>query len=378
MIRVFLLCTGLGHISRGYESFTQECFEALNANSTLDIMLFQGGANSTHRAISLWNLPRNHPFTKQLATIFGKHSNFSNPYFLEQASFCLSLIPHIIQKKPDVILFSDFNLGTMLWNWRRIGNFSFKLLFSNGAPNGPPFSRMDHVQHLTPIHYRTALDAGAPVGNHSLVPYGIKIGQEYSHLNRSEREALRSRLSLPTNCPLILSVGAINKTHKRMDYLIREVACLPEPRPYLMLLGQIDEESAEVIQLGDRLLGSDNFQVKTVTYDEISNYYRVADLFVLASLNEGFGRVLLEAMGYGLPCLVHDYDVTRFVLKDMGYFADFTTCGSLSILIKEILANSKDDMNSQRHKFIYEHFSWNCLLPTYVDMLHLCAKGNSY
>lgn len=370
MKKVFLVCSGLGNVQRGYESFTQECFEALQQETSLELFLFKGAGKSQIRVFTLPNMPRDSWLAEKFSKLF-KQDN----YFIEQFTFFLSLIPHIYQKRPDVIFFSDFNLGTILWHFRQLTGLSYKLLFSNGAPNGPPFSRADHVQHLTPIHYQAALDSGEPESKHSLVPYGIKMGKDYNNLTQSEREALRSKLNLPTHRPLILSVAAINKTHKRMDYLIQEVARLPEPRPYLMLLGQIDQESPEIIQLGDRLLGSDNFQAKTVKYNEISNYYRSADLFVLASLNEGLPRVLLEAMGYGLPCLVHDYAVTRFVLKDWGYFANFATCGSLNTLIKETLAQN-NDLKSQRHKFIYEYFSWNCLRSNYVDMIHLCAKGN--
>ena len=370
MITVFLVCPGLGHVRRGYESFTQECFEALDPNPTLDIKLFQGDTTSTHDATALWNLHRNHSFTQQLASWFGKHSNLSDPYFLEQASFFLSLIPHIYWKKPDIIFFSDFILGTMLWHWRRISKLSYKLLFSNGAPNGPPFSRTDHVQHLTPTHHKEALDAGEPASKHSLLPYGIQISQEYRPLTRLERDSLRHKLNLPADRPLILSVGTINKSHKRMDYLIREVAQLSEPRPYLLLLGQIDRESAEIIQLGNQLLGADNFQVKTVTPTEITEYYRVSNLFVLASLSEGFGRVFLEAMGHGLPCLAHDYEVTRFVLKEQGYFADFTTSGGLSTLIQKVLLQDNEDAKYIRSHSVYENFSWERLKPKYIDMLH--------
>ncbi|MCM1981245.1 glycosyltransferase family 4 protein [Lyngbya confervoides] len=373
MTRVFLICSGLGHIQRGYESFTKECFEALATDPALDITLFQGRETSISNAIALWNLPRNHAFTKQVAGLFSKYLTFGDPYFLEQASFCFSLIPYLHLKKPDVILFSDFALGTMLWHWRRMTKLPYRLLFSNGAPNGPPFSRMDHVQHLTPIHYQAALDAGEPVSKHSLIPYGIQINQEYSPLASDERDALRQKLELLIDRPLILSVAAINNTHKRMDYLIREVASLPEPRPYLLLLGQMEQESLEVLQLGNQLLGAEHFQAKTVSSAEVADYYKVADLYVLASLSEGFGRVLLEAMGHGLPCLVHDYGVSRHVLKDHGFFADFTTAGALTKLIQSVLDQVDNEAKNVRHQVVYDRFSWDKLAPAYAQMIHQCA-----
>jgi len=333
MIRVFILCSGLGNVQRGYETFTQECFNELSKEPSIDITLFKGGVESGNKEITLRNIPRSSYLARLFSKILGKE-----PYFIEQITFFLSLLPHIYRKKPGVIFFSDFALGTILWHWRRISGWSYKLLFSNGAPNGPPFSRMDHVQHLTPVHYHMALNAGEPENKHSLVPYGIDVRNHLDTLSRDEREALCRKLNLPIEKPLILSVGTINRTHKRMDYLIREVSDLPEPRPYLVMLGEKDEESADIVDLGNNLLGFENFQGKTVFRQEISDYYRIADVFVLPSLNEGFGRVLLEAMSYGLPCLVHDYEITRYVLGNNGYFNDFTKTGALSNLITQVIS----------------------------------------
>lgn len=365
VIKVFLVCSGLGHIKRGYESFTQECFHALSAEKSLEITLFKGGGQSTAKEITLRNLPRNYWIAKQLTKFIGKDS-----YWIEQASFCLSLIPHIHQKKPDVIFFSDFALGTMLWHWRQFSKLSYKLLFSNGAPNGPPFSRMDCVQHLTPVHYQMAINAGEPHIKHSLVPYGINVSSNLNILSRNERKFLRHQLHLPTERPIILSVGAINKTHKRMDYLIREIASLLEPHPYLLLLGQKTLESPGILQMGNQLLGTDNFQCRTVAYEEIAKYYKVADVFVLTSLREGFGRVFLEAMSYGLPCLAHDYEVTRFVFGDKGYLANFQLSGSLAKLISQVFSQNNDDDKYQIHRHVYENFSWEKLSPAYIAMIN--------
>lgn len=371
--KVYMLCSGLGHVKRGYESFTQECYEALSADPSLKITLFQGSTTPISDAITLWNFPRNHAVTRCLANCFGKDVNFGNPYFIEQASFCLNLLPQLYWKQPDVIFFSDFALGTMLWHWRRISNLSYKLLFSNGAPNGPPFSRVDHVQHLTPVHYRSALEAGEPADKHSLVPYGIKLNPDYQPLSTSDREALRRSLNMPIDRPILLSVGTINRFHKRMDYVIREVASLPKPRPYLVLLGQPDEETVDVVALANQQLGTANFQVNTVSPTEVGKYYQVADAFVLASLNEGFGRVFLEAMAYGLPCLAHDYEITQFVLEEEALLGDFDVAGGLAQLIPQALLESQNiTKRKHHHRSVFQRFSWQSLQPQYVDMIHRC------
>ncbi|MFM5886705.1 MAG: glycosyltransferase, partial [Dolichospermum sp.] len=152
--------------------------------------------------------------------------------------------------------------------------------------------------------------------------------------------------------------------------LIREIAQLPKPRPYLLMLGQIEAESAEIVALANELLEPDKFQIKTVASDQVVDYYEVADAFVLASLGEGLPRVLLEAMSYGLPCITHDYEVSRFVLKDEGYFGNFELPGSLVSLIPNVLSQNNDDFKLKRHQSVYERFSWDKIRSKYVYIIY--------
>ena len=148
---------------------------------------------------------------------------------------------------------------------------------------------------------------------------------------------------------------------------------MPKPRPFLVLLGQQDAESPEIIQLGQELLGVDQFQVRTVAREQVTNYYQVADLFVLASLHEGLPRVLVEAMSHGLPCLAHDYDITHFVLGNEGYFANFELTGSLANLISKVLSEGDNEIKRKNcHRQVYDRFSWQQLSPAYVDMIQRC------
>ena len=370
-IKIFIVCCGLGNVNRGFESFTQECFDALSQSPELDITLFKGGGKSADRQISLWNFPRDSWSGIQLGKLTGRGA-----YFIEQLSFTCSLLFHIMRQQPDVIYFSDGTVGNFLWHWRKRTGQQYKLLFSNGGPLSPPFDRCDRVQQVTPTHLQTALQAGEPIEKHILVPYGIKMNPQLNVLSASEQADLRHKLGLPDDLPIILSVAAINKSHKRMDYLIREIAQLPKPRPYLLMLGQIESESAEIVELANQLLEPEQFQIKTVAYHQISDYYQVADAFVLTSLSEGFGRVFLAAMSYGLPCIAHDYEVARFVLKNGGYFGDFELVGSLASIIPQVLTQNNEDSKRNRHQSVYDRFSWDKLCSDYVSMLNSCSISN--
>jgi len=378
IVKVFLTCPGLGNINRGFESFTRECFDAISQDSSLDVTLFKGGGTSLKNEITLWNLPREKWTTIQISRVIGKITGIKGSYNTEQLSFFVSLLPYLYRGKPDVIFLSDEQLGIFLWHWRRLTKQNYKLLFSNGAPVFPvdKLARWDRIQQLAPSHLQAALDAGIPAEKQSLIPYGFHIESQAKFLTPNEQKALRQKLGLPDNRRLIISVGAINKSHKRMDYVIREIAQLPEPRPFLLLLGQEDQESGEVIQLGKTLLGVENFQTRTVPYSAIADYYQAADAFVLASIAEGFGRVLVEALSYGLPCMAHDYEISHFIFKNREYLADFTKTGSLTKLIPKALAASEDISQRQAfHRLAYENFSWEKLQPAYVDMIKKCAES---
>ncbi len=369
--KVFIVCSGLGHIKRGYESFNQECFKVLSTDSSLDITLFKGGGEAKKKEIPLWNLPRNSKAAIEFSKAIKKQ-----PYWVEQFSFFISLLPHLQLAKPDVIYISDINLANFIRLWRDKTNQSYKLLFCNGGPVLPKYHfRWDRVQQVSPPYLNDALDLGVPNGKQILLPYAVHIGSKFPTLTSSEKSILRHQLKLPEQQPLILSVGAISKSRKRMDYVIREIANLPKPRPFLLLLGQKETDSSEIVELGNKLLGAENFEVRTVAKDEVANYYKIADLFVLASLGEGFGLVYVEAMSYGLPCLAHDYGVARYVLGEMGYFANLNLPGSLTRLVSKALEETCDlDKSYLRYQSVYNRFSWDRLKLEYINLLTTCAK----
>lgn len=357
-------------VNRGYESFTRNCFEELKNFPGLDLRLFKGGGPSLANDSTLWNLPRTGISARVLGWLTGRGG-----YLVEQATFFLSLIPHLLRERPDVIYFSDGNLGNLLWHWRQLTKLEYRLLFSNGGPLSPPFPRWDYVQQVTSPHWEAALREGEPAARQCLVPYGFKAQSALPGLSSDERNAARARLQLPNNSRIVVSVGAVNASHKRMDYLIRELASIPAPRPFLAILGQRDRESLQIDALAQSLLTQGEYRIIEVQAEAVEDYYKAADLFVLCSLNEGFGRVFAEAMLRGLLCIAHDYDVARYVLNSYGRFADCTKTGALATTIMSVLAEEPDEQVRQlRHRSAYERFSWEHLRPSYARMIQDCSE----
>jgi 1,2-diacylglycerol 3-alpha-glucosyltransferase len=362
---VFFACTGLGRINRGYETFTHECFQALQGDPGLDLYLFKGAGKSSPRETALLNLHRGTPLANFLANMFRKDA-----YFFEQFTFFLSFLPYVIIRKPVIIFYSDFILGTFLWNLRHKLGLKYKLIFSNGAPNGPPFTRCDLVQQLLPCFLKRALDAGEPPEKHVLLPYGLKIESDIVYSDE-EKQSLRRKFGVPLDKTIVISVGGVQASHKRMDYLVREMSLLPKGEYFLLILGQFGPETRQIQDLAQRLL-PDNHIITSVNFDQISDYYAVADLFVLCSLWEGFGRVYIEALRAGLPVLAHDYEVSREVLQKEGIYADFSQKGNLEKIIESVSKNEavlSDQAAQRRRDFVRETYSWDVLKKRYAQML---------
>lgn len=359
---VFIVCTGVGHINRGYESFTIECFNELKASKNFELYLLKGGGKSFQKEQKIPCIKRN----TRLASILGKISG-KEIYWIEQFTFLIGMLPALFKYKPAVIYYSDFILGTFLWHLRKMLNLKFKLLFSNGAPNGPPFNTEDHIQQLLPMYMRQAHEAGVPLSKQTLLPYAITVNLKTINENINNRRALLQTLSLPADKKIIICVGAVNSHHKRIDYLIDEFAMMDNKDYFLVVLGQIDELSKPILQQAKDKLLNNNYLIIQVMSNAVIQYLCVADYFILPSLNEGLPRVIPEAMSAGLLPILHDYTVTRETAMDYAVFRNMKETGILQSAIDEV--NKKNIAREELTSYAIKNYSWQNLSVKYEQMI---------
>jgi glycosyltransferase involved in cell wall biosynthesis len=372
--RVVIACGGIGFANRGFETLSRECFTALSGRDDIEVLLVKGRGRRKPGERVAPTVGRD----SAAARIAGRALR-RDGFYVEQAGFTASLIPILARRKPDVVYLSEWYPSRGLARWRRRTGARFKLLLSNGGIYPPErFDHADHVHQLTPHELERAVDAGVPRERQTLLELGVATRTPHAALSPLERTAMRGALGLPAERPIVLSVAAL-VLQKRIDYVIRELAALPpSSRPFLMLLGARDaDETVGLLRLADELLGPHGYAARTVAPAEVSRYYAAADVFVLGSLWEAFGRVMVEALGHGLPCVVHDGPTQRFVLGDdgTGLLADLTQEGALARALPEALRGADDEEARRRRRAVaYERFAWERLAPRYVEMMRRCAS----
>ena len=150
------------------------------------------------------------------------------------------------------------------------------------------------------------------------IPNGVNLQRFHPVQTEDEaaaRQAMRARFGIPEDAKVIAMVGAV-QPRKSPDQVIRAWRLLLEQHPDLHLLfvgpradthdPKLQEFGQEIKTLIDESPAPGQVHFAGIV-DNVQDYLRAADLFVLASKREGTPNSVLEAMATGLPALVTPY-----------------------------------------------------------------------
>jgi glycosyltransferase involved in cell wall biosynthesis len=100
----------------------------------------------------------------------------------------------------------------------------------------------------------------------------------------------------------------------------------------------------------------------------LPSVYRCANAFALASTNERFGLVFLEAMASGLPVLHHDFPVTNWIVGSGGISLDMATHGFLSSILTKLMPRDWERIGQRGRKRVIEAFDTEIVVPQVIAM----------
>ena len=207
------------------------------------------------------------------------------------------------------------------------------------------FALAERVFAVSESLRRLAVGLGAGPGKSRVVGNGV----DAERFRPEERAAARDRYAIPRDGRVLISVGALVERkgfHRVLD-------CLPEllrsyPGLHYLIVGGASPEGnieaelrAQVRRLG--LDGRVHF-LGALPPDELRWPLSAADCFVLATANEGWANVFLEAMACGLPVVTTDVGGNTEVVSraELGTIVPFGDPQALAAALHAALGRDWD------------------------------------
>lgn len=355
--RVALLCSGLGNVLRGHEAFARSLFDLLRDD--LDIALFKGAGAAQSKEIVVPHIPRSSTL------LSGMHLAVSPKWLagateveclrIEGESFAWGALPQLLAGNFDVIHCLEQEVCNTLYDVRHLFSKTPKFLWSNGgAIPAKRQPRCDFVQEHTDFNLARSNRDKAFV-----IPHGVDV----SLFHPGVASDFRKQHGIPDDAFVVISVGTICYWHKRMDYVIREVAAVPDI--WLVIVGQVCPDTAAIKALGKELMG-DRIVFTSLPRDKLPEAYAAADIFVLGSLFETFGIVYIEAMAMGLPVICTNHPNQRSIVQQ-GIFIDMSREGALSEALRNLDKTRLNELAEAGREIVGRCYEQNLLRGMYIE-----------
>ena len=190
-----------------------------------------------------------------------------------------------------------------------------------------------------------------------LIPLGVEAPSERLPEGRDERK--------------ILYVGILER-RKGIEALIRATAQLRPDYPdlHLTIVGRGPSRSKlERLARMLNLHGSVSFP-GYVSDTELRRLYARSGIFVLPSLQEGFGIVLLEAMVHGLPVVTTAAGSIPEVVENCAICVRPGDTGALAAGLRRVLddASLRQELSDRGKKHVLRNFSWEATAEKTVEL----------
>lgn len=176
--------------------------------------------------------------------------------------------------------------------------------------------------------------------------------------------------------PYILSVGTL-QPRKNFSKLIEAFSKLSNRKVNLVIVGKKGWLYEDILAAPSRFGVSDRVKFLDYVADSaLPALYRGAECFVLASLYEGFGLPVLEAMSFGVPVVVSQNSSLPEIAGDAGIYIDPQNTDSIVSGLTKALSE-KDKARAERishGKSLAKQFTWARAAAQVMDVLEEVGK----
>lgn len=226
---------------------------------------------------------------------------------------------------------------------------------------------LDHAAHcrLAPLFRKRWSDVVE-------IPNGVDAELFNPHIDGS---ALREQYSIPSDAPLILFVGVLDRAHhfKGAGLLLKAFAALKHVTAHLLFVGDGDLRSQFEVEAAALGIGSRTHFVGSVSNENTPPFYAASDLVVLPTAPpESFGMVLIEAMACGKPVITSDLPGVRSVVSngEDGLLATTGDTADLRAKLADLIDDSerRHAMGARGRAKVEARYAWPAIIPRLADL----------
>ena len=223
----------------------------------------------------------------------------------------------------------------------------------------------DHIR----THYPHAADRVR------VVRRGIDLSYfQPSTLSSAHLMQMRQQYHLSLDRPLILVPGRLSRGKGQIDVL-HALACLNHPNVHCLMIGPDGATGRfrrKVQMLADSLGLSKSVSVYD-SCDDMPALYALADVVVVPSKHEGFGRVAVEAQAMGRPVICHATSGLNEVVHDQhtGWLVPPENPAALASCLDYVLRMKPEELSalsSRARSWVEKHFTIEQMTTATIDV----------
>ena len=301
----------------------------------------------------------------------------------------VSVIPHH-HRYEEFLYHVNNKIGGLL---RKVGRpwGDFDLLLSGFSVKNHPLVQQADVIYVQTVYktlnykgIRELLDLGKPViwFMHDMFP--ITGGCHHSFdckeyekgcmnldtilFHPMEKESVKKDFGLDLNKKTILfSADVVNSPYKGFSYLKKALAKLSKDKYQALVFGQGGKQDLEGISLDSFFLG------RITDQESLVKAFNAADVFVIPSMAEAFGYVIIESMACGVPCVGFRVGGIPDLVRtgETGYLANYKDVDDLTNGIEWVFGDEQryQMMSKWSRTFVEEYCSYASVAQKHQQIL---------
>ena len=282
-----------------------------------------------------------------------------------QDPFLTGLVGYFIKRKFKTKLLIHFH-GDFWQNkyWLKENILNYPLLLISKLT----IKRADALRVVSPAIKKKLTASGIPAALIKVIPTPVNLGK----IKSTDNQTISSIKQQFSGKKIILWVGRLSP-EKNLPWFLEVLKKVISQYPDLVFLIAGKGREFNLINTTRVKLGIADYVklLGSVNYKELVNYYHAADIFVLPSLHESFGKVLLEAAVAAKPVVASATTGAKEIIQDKktGYLVPINNQKQFTDKLLNLLTNENlaQQMGAAAFKHVQQEYNYHSNIQAIIS-----------